>query len=75
MVGLAGFRNAPFQARALTPVTLLTFDGEFLRRKCEDDPLFGYVLMKRLLLLVSERLDVVRGQLASGSGEVVPSRK
>jgi CRP/FNR family cyclic AMP-dependent transcriptional regulator len=61
---LLGSGTRHFQARALTPVSLLTFDGEFLRRKCEDDPLFGYALMKRLLLLVTERLDVVRAQLA-----------
>ena len=68
---LLGSGTRHFQARALTPVSLLTFDGEFLHRKCEDDPLFGYVLMKRLLLLVTERLDAARGQLAeSRRGEV-----
>src|SRR5947209_2063817 len=38
-----------FQARALTRVTVLTFDGSFLRKSCEEDPQFGYALMKRLL--------------------------
>lgn len=61
---LLGSGTRHFQARALTPVAVLTFDGEFLRRRCEDDPHFGYALMKRLLLLVTERLDVVRAQLA-----------
>jgi len=68
---LLGSGTRHFQARALTPVAVLTFDGEFLRRKCDDDPLFGYALMKRLLLVVTERLDVARAQLAeSRRGEV-----
>ena len=33
-----------FQARALTRVVVLTFDGSFLRRACEEDPQFGYAL-------------------------------
>jgi CRP-like cAMP-binding protein len=68
---LLGSGTRHFQARALTPVAVLTFDGEFLCRKCDDDPLFGFALMKRLLLLVTERLDAARGQLAeSRRGEV-----
>ena len=61
---LLGSGTRHFQARALTQVTVLTFDGDLLRKECDDDPHFGYALMKRLLLLVTERLDVVRMQLA-----------
>jgi CRP-like cAMP-binding protein len=68
---LLGSGTRHFQARALTHVAVLTFDGESLRKECDDDPRFGYALMKRLLLLVTERLDVVRAQLAeSKRGEV-----
>ena len=51
-----------FQARALTRVRALTFDGAFLRRKCEDDPRLGYALMKRLFMIVTERLDATRAR-------------
>jgi CRP/FNR family cyclic AMP-dependent transcriptional regulator len=68
---LLGSGTRHFQARALTEVAALTFDGERLRKTCDDDPRFGYAMMKRLLLLVTERLDVVRAQLAeSRRGEV-----
>lgn len=68
---LLGSGTRHFQARAITPVAVLTFDGNLLRKKCDDDPRFGYALMKRLLLLVTERLDLVRAQLAeSRRGEV-----
>jgi CRP/FNR family cyclic AMP-dependent transcriptional regulator len=54
-----------FQARALTPVTVLTFDGSFLRRACDEDPQFGYALMKRLLTVITERLDATRMQVVA----------
>ena len=68
---LLGSGTRRFHARALTPVTVLTFDGERLRKACDDDPRLGHALMKRLLLLVTERLDLVRAQLAENRrGEV-----
>jgi len=53
-----------FQARALTPVTTVAFPGERLREACDRDPALGHALMKRLLELVTERLDSLRMQLA-----------
>lgn len=52
-----------FQARALDPVHALSFDGAGLRSACEKDPAFGYAIMKRLLILVSDRLSALRIQL------------
>jgi CRP/FNR family transcriptional regulator, cyclic AMP receptor protein len=49
-----------FQARALDRVRVLTFDGSLLRRKCEEDPRFGYVLMRRLFMIVTTRLEATR---------------
>jgi CRP/FNR family cyclic AMP-dependent transcriptional regulator len=61
---LLGSGTRHFQARALTRVAALTFDGSLLRRTCDADPRFGYALMKRLLLIVTERLDATRMQAA-----------
>lgn len=55
--------GAHFQARAVSPVRALVFDGPLLRGACESDPAFGYRMMKALLTLVTERLDASRMQL------------
>jgi CRP-like cAMP-binding protein len=52
-----------FQARCLSPVRALAFDGGQLQRACREDPGFGYALMCRLLCVVSERLQATRLQL------------
>jgi CRP/FNR family transcriptional regulator, cyclic AMP receptor protein len=52
--------SAHFEARALTPVRAIAFDGAQLRAACESDPSFGYVMMRALLGLVTERLDAIR---------------
>jgi CRP/FNR family transcriptional regulator, cyclic AMP receptor protein len=54
-----------FQARALTPVSTVAFVGERLLAACDRDPRMGYPLMKRLLELVTERLDRTRLQPAN----------
>jgi CRP-like cAMP-binding protein len=53
-----------FQARALSPVSTIAFPGDQLRAACERDPAMGYALMKRLVELASERLDMMRLKLA-----------
>jgi len=53
-----------FQARALSPVCTVAFPGEQLRAACDEDPAIGYALMKRLVELVTERLDAMRLKLA-----------
>lgn len=55
--------RAHFQARALAPVSTIAFPGERLRKACERDPAMGYLLMKRLLEVVTERLDATRARL------------
>jgi CRP-like cAMP-binding protein len=52
-----------FQARALTPVTALAFDGEQLLASFQSDAPFGLALMLRLMGVVSERLRATRVQL------------
>lgn len=58
-------RLTHFQARALTPAATVAFPAEKLRAACERDPGLGYALMKRLLEIVTERLDAARLQLLS----------
>ncbi len=60
---LLGSGGTHFEARALTPARTLAFDGAKLREACDADPAFGYRMMKALLALISERLDVTRMQL------------
>lgn len=52
-----------FQARSLETVRALAFEGARLRQACDQDPSFGYALMKRLLKVVAERLQATRLQL------------
>jgi CRP/FNR family cyclic AMP-dependent transcriptional regulator len=52
-----------FQARALTPVTALAFEGSQLLAAFEADTAFGLAFMLRLMQVVSERLRATRVQL------------
>jgi len=56
-------RRKHFQARALERTEALAFDGGELLVACKQDPVFGYVLMHRLLGVVSERLQATRLQV------------
>jgi len=58
-----------FQARALSPVSTVAFAGARLREECDRNPRMGYGLMKRLLELVTDRLDATRMQLVGGRQE------
>lgn len=51
-----------FDARALTRVHAFGFDGDCLRRKCEQDHEFGYHLMRRFAGVMVERLQAARLQ-------------
>ena len=46
-----------FRARALERVRALVFDGEEIKKACEQDALSGYRLTKRVLRVVTERLE------------------
>jgi CRP-like cAMP-binding protein len=56
--------QAHFQARALSAVSTVAFTGARLIKACDRDPTMGYLLMKRLLEVVSERLDATRARSA-----------
>ena len=56
-----------FQARALSHVSTIAFSGDQLRALCETDPAVGYALMKRLMELVTDRLDALRMKLVDRS--------
>ena len=49
-----------FLARAVTDTDVLEFDGSAILAHCEEDPRFGYELLKRFAALMSERLDAAR---------------
>jgi CRP-like cAMP-binding protein len=49
-----------FQARVLQDLHALAFDAAELRALCEKDTAFGYKLMRRLLGVVADRLQVTR---------------
>ncbi len=58
-----------FQARTLSPVATVAFPGASLREACDRDLEMGYAFMKRLLDVVTERLDAVRMKVAGQHGE------
>lgn len=53
-------RQRTATGRALTPVRLLTFDSEALRRMCDEDHDMGYLIMKRLANVVASQYLVDR---------------
>lgn len=52
-----------FQARVETDSTFLEFDGRAVLARCEQDPKFGYELLKRFAALMSERLEAARQKM------------
>jgi CRP/FNR family cyclic AMP-dependent transcriptional regulator len=52
-----------FDARVLSPVIALEFDGACLRQQCDDDPELGYDVMKRVAQTIIARLQATRLQL------------
>lgn len=52
-----------FQAVARQDTELLMFDGAAILAKCEQDPKFGYEMMKKFAELMSVRLDAARRKL------------
>jgi len=72
---LAAESHTHFQARALSPVSTVAFPGARIREACDQDPEMGYALMKRLLELVTERLDATRMQLVNMHREPESARQ
>jgi len=52
-----------FQARARTAIEFLEFDGIAILAHCEEDPRFGFELVKRFSALMSERLQFARQKM------------
>jgi CRP/FNR family cyclic AMP-dependent transcriptional regulator len=52
-----------FQARTIEPVRAVAFDGARLRQACEQDPAFGYQLLRKMLKVVAGRLQATRIQM------------
>jgi CRP/FNR family transcriptional regulator, cyclic AMP receptor protein len=52
-----------FGARAVEPTDVIFFYGTRLRAQCEEEPAFGYELMKRMATIVIKRLQITRVQL------------
>jgi CRP/FNR family transcriptional regulator, cyclic AMP receptor protein len=52
-----------FSARAVVPTSAIFFYGTRLREQCEEDPVFGFDLMKRVAAIAIKRLQATRLQL------------
>lgn len=52
-----------FQAKARSDIEVLAFDGAAVLAHCEEDPKFGYELVKRFSALMSERLQFARTKM------------
>ena len=52
-----------FTGLTILPTWVMAMDGKRLREKCEADHDFGYELVKRLALILGQRLRMVRMQL------------
>lgn len=52
-----------FQAKADEDSELLEFDGTAILARCEQEPIFGYEVLKRFAALMSERLDAARQKM------------
>lgn len=60
---LFGESQKHFTARAVTDAAALAFDGSELRLAFRQDPEFGYLFVRWLLIVASERLDATRLEL------------
>lgn len=52
-----------FQAKAERDSSLLEFNGSKILARCELEPKFGYELLKRFAVLMSDRLDASRQKM------------
>lgn len=55
--------NKQFRARSLDPVRAIAFDGARVIAACEEDHEFGYLVMRKVLEIVAERLKATRMQM------------
>lgn len=52
-----------FHARAVEDTLATVLDGRCLRAKCEENPKFGYEVLKRFIGIITQRLESTRFQL------------
>lgn len=52
-----------FAARAVEPTTAIFFDGASLQEFCEEDHSFGYELLKRMNLIMYQRMQTTRNKV------------
>ena len=55
--------NYRFNARAVEDTRAIALDGKCLREKCENNNSLGYDLLKRLVNVLTQRLEATRLQL------------
>ena len=75
LVRLTDTATTHFQARALSRVQTIAFDGAKFSAAFEYDHSLGYEMMKRLLALVTERLDHTRMQIVDMYGKAGAPRR
>lgn len=66
VVGVSWLFDSPrwnFDVRATERTRALHFDTSCLKKKCEDEPRFGYLIMKKFSGLLMERLHATRMRL------------
>jgi CRP/FNR family cyclic AMP-dependent transcriptional regulator len=52
-----------FEAASIAATAALEFDAAAVRRRCDDDPRFGYAIMRLFLPVVTDRLQAARLRL------------
>ncbi len=55
--------NKQFRARCIDPVRALAFDGPRVIAACEEDHEFGYMVLRKILAIVADRLTATRLQV------------
>jgi len=55
--------NKQFRARCINPVRALAFDGARVIAACEEDHEFGYMVLRKILAIVADRLAATRLQV------------
>jgi CRP-like cAMP-binding protein len=68
--------NKQFQARCIESVTALAFDGPRVIATCEQDHEFGFIILRKVLATVAERLRNTRLQVMDiyGTKKGVPQK-
>ncbi len=61
-----------FDARASRLTTAVAFDADCLRRACEEDPIVGFLLMRRVNEVMMHRLHAARVRLVDLYGGTSP---